>query len=275
MQKLKIIFQIVLVVLFVALIVFVQVLYKDFQGGVKYSGVKVNIDDSSSIGFISKGDILSKIGSLNLQKGTTPIRNVPLASIETMFKNNPYINRAEVYSDITGVVNVDIEQFVPGVRIIDSDGISYFIDKNYKVVQQRHYVNMELPVVTQSAPIIPLKYLMLLGNKNREDSLTTRQAEAYRRIDRLVELVEKLENDDIWENLISQVNVNGDGDVELIPKLGAHIITFCYIDSLNNCDRYLSKMRTFYKSQAQNGVWSEYSKVNFKYDGQVVCKKIK
>lgn len=275
MQKLKIVFQIVLVVFFVATIVFVQILYKDLQSGVKYSGIKVNIDDSSSIGFISRSDILSKIVSFNLQKGVTPIKNVPLASIETLFKNNPYINRAEVYSDVTGAVNIDIEQFVPSVRIIDSDGFSYFIDKHYKVVQQRHYVNMELPVVTQSAQILPLKYLMMLGNKNRDDSLTTRQAEAYRRIDRLVELVEKLENDDIWENLISQVNVNGEGDVELIPKLGVHIITFCNIDSLNNCDRYLDKMRTFYKSQALNGVWSEYSRVNFKYEGQVVCKKIK
>lgn len=273
MRKLKIIFQIFLVVVFIAAIVFVQIKYQDMKANAKYSGIKVNINDSSSIGFISKADIVSKIGSYNLKRGVTLVKDMPLEKIESDLRINPYINRVEVYGDVSGCVNVDVEQFIPTMRIIDGDGVSYFIDKKHKVVQQRHFVNMKLPVVTQSDAVIPLKYLMMLGNK--ADSLTKRQEEAYSRIDMLAAFVEQLESDDAWEGLFSQVNINWNGDIELIPRLGVHIVTLCYIDSLKDCDIYLDKMSTFYKSQTNNGVWTEYSSVNFKYEGQVVCKKIK
>lgn len=272
MRKLKIIFQIFLVVIFIATIVFVQIKYQDMKANAKYSGIKVNIDDSSSIGFISKADIISKIGNYNLKKGVTLVKNMPLETIEENLRGNPYINHVEVYGDVSGYVNVDVEQFIPSMRIIDGDGLSYFIDKKYKVVQQRHFVNMKMPVVTQSDAIIPLRYLMMLGNK--ADTLTKRQAEAYRRIDLLAAFVEQLDGDDTWEGLFSQVNINSNGDIELIPRLGVHIVTLCYIDSLKYCDNYLDKMAIFYKSQTGNGVWTEYVSVNFKYEGQVVCKKI-
>lgn len=270
MQRLKVIFQIFLVVVFLTTIVFVQVKYNNYKKGVKYSGMKININDSSSLGFISKGDIMQKVNGFNLKKNATPLKDIPLAAIETLFKNNPYMNSVEVYSDITGSLNIDVEQFIPKIRIIDSDGISYFVDDKYKVVQQRHYVNMPIPIVTQSSDIIPVKYL---AQAQRGDTLTNKQKLAYRRIDLLYDFTERLEEDDVLKSLISQVNINSSGDIELIPRIGCHLITFCGIDSLVNCKKYLNKMTKFYNSQTNNGVWTQYSKVNFKFDGQIVCKK--
>lgn len=272
MQKLKVIFQIFLVIVFLTMIVFVQLKYSNHKKGIKYSGLRVNIADSSSLGFISKGDIAQKMGSYNLKRNVTLLKDVPLAAIELLFKNNPYLNRAQVYSDITGHINIDIEQFIPKMRIIDSDGISYFVDDKYKIVQQRHYINMPIPVVTQSGDVIPLRYLM---NFRSADTLNDRQKLAYRRIDLLYNFMEQVDETDILKTLITQVNINNSEEIELIPRIGNHLIIFCGIDSLVNCEKYIDKMKIFYNSQSNNGVWTQYSRVNFKFSGQVVCKKIK
>lgn len=270
MQKLKVIFQIFLVVVFLATIVFVQLKYNNYKEEVKFSGLKINIVDSSSLGFISKNDIAQKINGFRLKRNVTPMKDVPLAAIELLFKNNPYLNSAEVYSDITGSVIIDVRQFIPKMRIIDRDGISYFVDEQYKVVQQRHYVNTPIPVITQSGDVIPVRYL---AQALRADTLNNRQKLACRRIDLLYLFMEQVDESDLLKGLISQVHINASGDIELVPRIGNHLITLCGIDSLVSCERYIDKLTTFYNSQSNNGVWTQYSKVSFKYDGQVVCKK--
>lgn len=272
MQKLKIIFQIFLVVIFIATIAIAQLHYRDIKSGAKYSGLRVNINDSSSVGFINRRDIMQKVSGFNLKQGITPMKDVPYAAIEVLFKNNPYINSAEVYGDVLGRVTIEVEQFTPRMRIIDSDGISYFVDDAYKVVQQRHYINLQLPVITQSGDVIPVKYL---AQRNVRDSLNKRERLARARIDLLNDFIEKLEGDDLWKELFAQVNIGANEDVELVPRIGSHLVILCNIDSLASSEKYFDKMAKFYKSQTNNGVWTLYSKVNFKYEGQVVCKKIK
>lgn len=273
MKYLQVVVESLFIVIFIAVFVLVQSTYKGYYNSVRLTEIKVNINDSTHVGLVDRGDILRKLSRFSLKKGVTFMKDISLSAIENSIAEDDYINRVEVYSDVSGALNIDVEQFVPVMRIIDKDGLSYFIDDKYRVVAYRNYMNLSLPLVSQESDAVPISYLKT--TKLDTEKLTDLQKKSYQRIDDLSRFLEIIQGDDIWRSMVSQVYLNSDGEVELIPRIGAHSITFCEIDSLSKCERYFDKLLKFYKDQTNSGVWTQYSNVNLKYEGQVVCKKIK
>lgn len=266
----KVILQIIVIVATVAIICIVQSSFKEYSEAVKFTEVKVNISDSSRIGFVRKVDILRKLNSFNLKAGVTKIKDINLQKIENSLKSDSYIKQVEVYGDINGRLVIDIKQFMPMLRIINEGGTSYFVDEEYNVVEHRNFVGMKLPIVSQEANVISIEDIK---NKKEDKKSKDKLQKAKDRVSSIIRLLEFIEEDDIWGNMVSQVNLNRKGEVEIIPRLGNHVITFCDMDSVAMYRDYFDKLYRFYKSQSENGVWSQYSNVNLKYRGQVVCKK--
>ena len=92
--------------------------------------------------------------------------------------------------------------------------------------------------------------------------------------------------DDFWRNQIVQVNVLPNLGVELVPRVGEHII---YIGALPQTNKpgerhqliadyitvKLNRLQKFYKYGLSQAGWNKYSYIDVEFDNQIICKKKK
>jgi cell division protein FtsQ len=90
--------------------------------------------------------------------------------------------------------------------------------------------------------------------------------------------------DDFWKNQIEQINILPDKGVELIPRVGNHII---YLGALPESNlkkerkkeiedfvtHKLDRLKKFYKYGLSQAGWNKYSYINLEFDNQIICKK--
>ena len=93
-----------------------------------------------------------------------------------------------------------------------------------------------------------------------------------------------MEND-LWENQIEQINVMPDLGIELVPRVGNHIVYigqlpfYKYKQQRNKLvyDFVIKKMdrlEKFYKYGLSQAGWNKYSYINLEFDNQIICKKV-
>jgi cell division protein FtsQ len=70
---------------------------------------------------------------------------------------------------------------------------------------------------------------------------------------------------------IEQVFVEPNGEFELIPRVGNHIIIFGGPDNME--DKF-DRLFVFYRNGLSRIGWTRYNVINIKYRNQVVCSKI-
>ena len=76
--------------------------------------------------------------------------------------------------------------------------------------------------------------------------------------------------DKFWQSQIVQINILSDGTVEMIPRIGDHII---YLGPPVNIDKKLERMRKFYIYGLNVAGWNKYSYISVEFDNQIICKR--
>ena len=76
---------------------------------------------------------------------------------------------------------------------------------------------------------------------------------------------------ELWSAQIVQIYVNNQGEYELIPRIGPHIII---LGDLEDYRAKFEKLELFYKDGLNHVGWNQYLKINLKYKDQIVCTKI-
>ncbi len=59
-----------------------------------------------------------------------PTGQIDLQRIEKMLENDPFVFNADVFLNARNTVNIHIEQREPVLRIIDNNGLNYYLDKD-------------------------------------------------------------------------------------------------------------------------------------------------
>jgi cell division protein FtsQ len=97
-------------------------------------------------------------------------------------------------------------------------------------------------------------------------------------------LAKALMNDEFWKNQVVQHNVLRDRGVELVPRVGNHII---YIGQLpetkyvnerkklvtDYVNKKMDRLKKFYIYGLSQAGWNKYSYINVEFDNQIICKK--
>jgi cell division protein FtsQ len=79
-----------------------------------------------------------------------------------------------------------------------------------------------------------------------------------------------LNKNEFWGNQIEQVNITNDMKVELVPRVGDHIIM---LGTFDRFEQKLEKLRKFYLYGLNEIGWNYYSKIDLQYRDQVVCTR--
>ncbi len=117
----------------------------------------------------------------------------------------------------------------------------------------------------------------LAAVERRQNDCRERQkklVKSYEDFVKLLNFVEKVENDDFWRSELVQIVVrtahSGSPELELVPRSGRHIILF---GRLENIDRKFDKLLCFYRKGLSRTGWDRYRYIDVRYHNQVVCRK--
>lgn len=192
--------------------------------------------------------------SIGTQLRGMPLNQVDVARIERVLEEDPFVIDADVYVTAQSVVRVNIKQREPILRVIDNNGLNYYLDKEgNKMPLSRHFAAR---VLTATGNIPPHDPEFLQRKRHRLKDLFL--------------LSEKILADEFYKALIEQIYVSNTGEFTLIPKVGDQKIIF---GKLANADEKLENLRIFYQEGMPYEGWQKYRTIDVRFKGQVVCEK--
>lgn len=231
---------------------------KPDQSEMVCKAVTIRIEDENANGFITATDIKQRLDKAKLYPLNKQMVSVSGRAIEELLKKSAFVKTADCYKTIDGTVNISISQRLPLLRVKANNGDDYYLDDNYQVMPNSHYC-ADLIIAT--------------GNIQKA------YAQNYIAI-----AAKALEENTFWKNQIVQINALSDKGIELIPRVGDHII---YIGELpenpnkkierEQIKEYVTKKMTrlekFYKYGLSQAGWNKYAYINIEFDNQIICKK--
>jgi len=180
------------------------------------------------------------------------MENINIHDLQKRLRANPFIEFAKVYADMDGVINVEVSQRQPILRIINRYDQDFYVDQ--------HGLKIPLSANFTARVLAANGYIDELF-ANRVDTLhTSLGMELYKTAD-------YIRHDSLWDAQIAQIYVNKDREIELIPRVGNNRILLGNADSL---DIKFRNLLAFYKKALPQVGWDAYKTINIKYPNQVV-----
>lgn len=218
------------------------------------NGALVHIDYESGLSFMNEKEVIDKIQFVckdSVQK--LKAFNLNIQNIETALKQMPYVDSAEVFLNQKQVLNVVIKQKRPIIRIINNNGVSYYLSDK----------NQVMPLCSNFTARVPIALGEVMGNGFEKRDSMVQQG--------LFKLTTTLNKDTFLSALIDQFVVDSNGEVTLIPLSGEHTVLFGFAQQ--NTQEKLKRLNIFYKEILPRVGWNVYEKLNVKFDNQMVCVK--
>ena len=207
--------------------------------------VQVTIEGNATGGFLTPADICRMLTEQELYPVGKHLTDVNLRAIEERLEAQELIERVEAYKTQSGNVKISISERVPVMRVM-ANGQDYYVDRDGKALMNTGYV-CNLIIATGSIS----------------------QAYASRVLAPIGRIIMA---DDFWRNQIEQINVLPDSTVEMVPRVGGHII---YIGQPIGVTKKLERLRKFYRYGLSQAGWNKYSRISVELNNQIVCKKKK
>jgi len=254
---------------FLKILLFIPVLYLIVIPGYLASssntkpcgGIEITIRDSSDYHFVTKRQLLSIVNGGSERILGQPVKKVPIADIEKRINVLREIKTSEVYLTIDGTMHVYVDQRDPIMRVILSNGGDFFIDRDGIVVRKR---NLYTPRVHIVGGNINISSAMLNGVSILDTAIkNTILKDIYK-------LVSYIKDDSFWSAQIDQIYVDGNDEIDLIPRVGSHQI---HLGTIENFEGKLQNLEAFYDKVLPEVGWNKYSIINLEFKDQIVCKK--
>jgi cell division protein FtsQ len=208
--------------------------------------VKININNEAAGGFVNPGEIKNILEKNHLYPLAKNMDEVHSRDIEETLMKNPFVEKAECYKTQSGHVCISIRQRTPILHVMAGDGDSYYLDTYGSILPESRY---------------PSDIIIATGNIKRKYAQKI-----------LANLGNELLQDKFWQSQVVQVNVLSDGSVELVPRVGEHII---YLGPPQNISKKLERLRKFYIYGLNEAGWNKYDYISVEFDNQIICKKAK
>ncbi len=221
------------------------------------AGVKVEFADDFN--FITAKDIE---GYLKKEYGAyigERLDSVDLEKVEKILDNKSSILKSEAYTTPDGFLNVKIRQREPVVRF-QKDSYGFYADERGFLFPLQNNYTSRVPIIDGAVPLNVEK-----GYKGEPATESEKRWLAG-----VLGLVNYMSASQTWAENISQITVQGSGDLILIPRQGKERFIFGlpadYAAKFDRIGRYYTTILP------EKGA-GYYSTVNVKNNGQIVCRK--
>jgi cell division protein FtsQ len=238
------------------------------QGASPCRAIDIAIGHETDNNFIDESDVKTIVCDKGNALVGHPLSTLNINQMEKVIRNNPFVENAEVYETINGIVKIDVKQRKPLLRIFNSHDESFYVDENgtYMPLSEKY----SAPVMVATGYIKErFRIHTLKINPAQEDQDTTYHKTI---IDDLFLLAKHIDTDELLKSLIVQVYVNQEGLIELTPRIGNYQIVLGTID---NMKEKLKNLIVVYKKGLSKTGWDQYESIDLQYKNQVICTKIK
>ncbi len=224
-------------------------------------GIVIDISDSSDYHFVTKRQLLNLAYGNSGRIVGKPVKDVSVSEIENRINVLRELKKAEVYMAIDGTVHIYVEQRNPVMRVMPGDGGDYFVDEDGFVVRRRNLYNPRLHIVEGNVNISSamLNGVSILDTSIKKSILK----DIYR-------LVNYINDDKFWSAQIDQIYVDGNDEIDLIPRTGNQLV---HLGTADNYEGKLRNLEAFYDKVLPEVGWNKYSLINLEFKDQIVCKK--
>jgi cell division protein FtsQ len=213
--------------------------------------IDINIGGGQQSSFLSSKELYKElITSRNIAEGITKIRDIDIDAIEKVATNNPWVKRASVYVGNDRKLHINIEQRRPVLQLINGESAQYYLDEDAQIIPLNVEHAVPVPVVTST----------LLGYNSEHQNLRKQ----------LVHLANFIGKDTFWNDMITQINVDKNLVIELIPLVANHTILFGDTSAMS--DKF-ARLYSFYKDAIPKQGWDKFSQVDVRNVGQIVASK--
>ncbi len=208
------------------------------------SEVKIDIAQDKGDGFLNPGEVKRLLERQSLYPLAQPMQFVSTRSIEETLMKSPFVDEAQCYKTQSGHVCIQLRQRLPLLHVMADNGERYYLDDHGDILPATG-LTIDLIVATG---IISRKYAREV----------------------LAPLAITLHDDAFWQNQIVQLNVLGDGTLELVPRVGDHVV---YLGAPTDIPQKLDRLRKFYKYGLSHAGWNRYERISVEFGNQIICKK--
>lgn len=220
--------------------------------------VNINIQDKMTNGFLDAKEIKKRLEAMDIYPLRKPLNKVNTRKIEEMLKRSPFVKSAECYKTQNGLVDINLTQRMPIVRIKSYTNEDYYIDDHNQIMPNTKYTSDMIIATGYISKWYATRYISTLSRA--------------------------LMMNEMWRNQIEQINVLPDKGIELVPRVGNHIIYLGNLPETNIIEKRekeielfvnkkMTRLENFYKYGLSQAGWNKYSYINLEFDNQIICKK--
>lgn len=220
--------------------------------------VNICINDGESNGFINAKEIKKRLEAAAIYPYGKHIEDINTRQIEEKLKRSPFVKTSECYKTTDGQVFISITQRLPVIRIKAENGDDYYIDDKSSIMPNSTYTS-DLIIAT--------------GHINRTFAITY-----------LSQMGKTLMANDFWRNLIEQIHVIPNNAIELVPRVGDHVVYLGQLPERSNTEERekaidefittkMTRLEKFYRYGLSHAGWNKYAIINIEFDNQIICKR--
>lgn len=206
--------------------------------------VEIDIEKESMEGFLNPGEVKKLLTQHKLYPLSQPMSSISPRKMEETLQKSPFVEKAECYKTLSGHVCINIKQRIPVVRIMSDNDDNYYLDNHGNIMPEAGYAT-DILIATGH---ISKKYAQNVLSK----------------------IANHIVSNTFWKNQTVQLNVLTNGTLEMVPRVGDHIV---FLGSPTNIDNKLERLRKFYIYGLNKAGWNKYSYINVEFNNQIICKK--
>lgn len=205
------------------------------------NSLNIVIADSAQATLITAKDVDQMLRRNNQHPVGRSMKDVDLAQMQAKLMKDPFIREAICTKTPGENVNVFVVQRLPLLRVMADNGEDYYVDEKGFPMAARGY-EADLPIITGKV------------SKHFVEK-------------RLVALGKLLSQDDFWNSQVMQVQVNDNGDLDMVPRVGNAVV---HLGQAEHFERKLNNLRAFYEKVLPNVGWNRYQAISVAYENQVI-----
>lgn len=209
-------------------------------------GVDLHITDSLHFDLINEEMVIAVLQEHSVDPVGLPLNEIDPEKVESILLMHPLVGKAQCYKTGGDMLRINLSSKVPLVRVMNNRGQDFYVDSRGEILSQ-HSLAVQLPVAT--------------GYIDRRFAANE-----------LLQVVRALDRSEFWKAQVEQINVTRDGQIELVPRVGDHLLILGTSDDVED---KLARLMNFYEKGLDNIGWNKYRSISVAYDNQVVCKKRK
>jgi cell division protein FtsQ len=223
--------------------------------------IDVEVRGREGVHFIDEGSVRREVLDLGVDVMGATLGSLDLPAIEERLRSIPAVADAEVYHTMDGTLHVRVTQRDPVVRVINSNGTSFYIDRDGWAMPTSLRHTARVLVVTGDLDEVGAEngVQRVIGNDSLERHILS---------DDILRMALFIRDDPFWDAMIDHVVVDRTTGFELVPKVGGQRVLIGMGPGL---EQRFNKLRLFYTKGMPRTDWRRYKRIDLRFADQIVC----